>query len=323
MLVTGLTLHLRGGLRFRPTRLLMCHRRAGRSIVSLACGRCCYDFSHALRLLRRQWRGFYQHVVANGEGNDLANPALFEQQMAAATRGRVSRRAQRSGQETRSSKDGEKDCVLCTKRARRRALHVAKVWQAPRTMLQLSGVRIVDAAEVDEESGSRDSGGMANASRDHRMPVCNAAADESAETQEEAAAWTKDHGASEPRGGCVQSAAGLPPPLVLRAYPARCGESPEGMERRRFLGQCMRVRTGRRPGRLQRGLASDAHESTDSTVVAAAVARAIRTSASDAAGLRPRARQNIIELDAHTSSFFRASCRVRDMAAATQSASRR
>lgn len=78
----------------------------------------------------------------------------------------------------------------CAKRVCAGALHVAKVWQARRPTMRLSGVRVViRAGQLDHVVSSNS--GMAYALKTPRLPVSQAGEDQMGELRGEARRWTK------------------------------------------------------------------------------------------------------------------------------------
>lgn len=98
--------------------------------------------------------------AASDNGYCLADPALFEQQLAVAMLGVAAKRSQ-----------------ACSKRARAGALRAAQIWQPRKPSLRLSGVRVVGSASGEADEVMRTDAGMTEAMKRHWLPVFQAAED--------------------------------------------------------------------------------------------------------------------------------------------------
>lgn len=115
----------------------------------------------------------------------LLDPEAFDQQLAVAMVGIAGARVAKAGRETRTGNRTER---ACAQRARAGALRAAQAWRPRRSALRLSGVRVA--------SGSGDEvvpteTGMAEAIKQHWLPVFQALGDESDDLLREADAWVK------------------------------------------------------------------------------------------------------------------------------------
>lgn len=147
----------------------------------------------ALGLLRRHWAAFDRYVEESSDGYCLSDPATIEQHLAAAMLGISEQRSARAARESRSGSGSEK---ACAKRARAGALRAAQVWQPRRSTLRLSGVRVVGSMRGGDDEVVRTEKGMAEAIKQHWLPVFQASEDDTDELLQEASAWTKRWGFS-------------------------------------------------------------------------------------------------------------------------------
>lgn len=85
-----------------------------------------------MQLLRRHWAYFDADVVATDDGYELADAALFEQQLASAILGVVAKRARQAGRDSRTGGDSKK---ACAKRARAGAWRAGSGFEAGRHMI--------------------------------------------------------------------------------------------------------------------------------------------------------------------------------------------
>lgn len=175
----------------RDRRLLsgggMADSGASHSARLLTLARAVWAMDHgALRALRRHWPEFSNFVVATSEGFVLSDPAAFEAQLKI---GMTQVMDERVGKMSRESKRGSRAKRRVSRVSRAGALRAAALWRSRAPSVQLSGIRIVDAASPDEQRVVTEGGEMADVVREHWLPVFQAPGEDSAAMREEVKRW--------------------------------------------------------------------------------------------------------------------------------------